>query len=75
MEINSVKSEQIFISLSDNPQRYCIQKWLPLNSENYQKYLKVEGLAERIEMLNKITKNKKSKLNTKKYIKKIEKKC
>ncbi|WP_368109308.1 CRISPR-associated endonuclease Cas6 [Bacteroides salyersiae] len=54
MEINSVKSEQIFISLSDNPQRYCIQKWLPLNSENYQKYLKVEGLAERIEMLNKI---------------------
>lgn len=27
------------------------------------------------EMLNKITKNKKSKLNTKKYIKKIEKKC
>ena len=28
-----------------------------------------------IEMLNKITKNKKPKLNTKKYIKKIEKKC
>lgn len=27
------------------------------------------------EMLNKITKNKKPKLNIKKYIKKIEKKC
>lgn len=27
------------------------------------------------EILNKITKNKKSKLNTKKYIKKIKKKC
>ncbi len=27
------------------------------------------------EMLNKITKNKKTKLNTKKYIKKILKKC
>lgn len=29
----------------------------------------------KIEMLNKITKNKKPKLNTKKYIKKIKKKC
>ncbi len=29
----------------------------------------------KIEMLNKINKNKKPKLNTKKYIKKIEKKC
>ena len=29
----------------------------------------------KIEMLNKINKNKKPKLNIKKYIKKIEKKC
>ncbi len=29
----------------------------------------------KIEMLNKTNKNKKPKLNTKKYIKKIEKKC
>lgn len=54
MEISSIKSEQVFISLCDTTQHYKIQKWLPLNSENYQEYQKIEGLAERINMLNKI---------------------
>lgn len=54
MEISSIKSEQIFISLCDTTQYYKIQKWLPLNSENYQEYQKIEGLAERVDMLNKI---------------------
>lgn len=54
MEISSIKSGQAFISLNDTLERYSIQTWLPLNKDNYQEYQKMDGLLERIDMLNKI---------------------
>lgn len=33
---------------------YHIHKWLPLNSDNYRKYLKMDGLTEKVTFLENI---------------------
>lgn len=54
MEVGSIKADKPSIGLCDSMQRYTIERWLPLNTENYQLYKSLEGLADRINMLEKI---------------------
>lgn len=42
------------IGLSDTPNTYCIENWLPLNSRNLKEYRESEGLIGRIGLLQKI---------------------
>lgn len=54
LEINSVKANQFLIQTWDSSFTYRIRKWLPLNHDNYNEYLRLEGLAERAEFLERI---------------------
>ncbi len=54
MEIESIKANQYLVQIWDFSFYYRIRKWLPLNQENYQEFLKLEGLSEKSLFLEKI---------------------
>lgn len=54
MEVAVVRSEEIFVTCDGDMQTYAIQGWLPLNSINYREYQRLDGLSERVDMLEKI---------------------
>jgi hypothetical protein len=56
MVINSVKAYQTEVQIWNTQFSYSIRSWLPLNSENYQKYITIDGLAEKTEFLENILK-------------------
>ena len=56
LRIHSLRLHEYQLRLLNDGESYTytINKWLGLNSENYQKYLKIEGLSARINFLDKI---------------------
>ncbi|KAA6340947.1 hypothetical protein EZS27_011216 [termite gut metagenome] len=54
MEIDSVKPQRFLVQVWDSMFRYCIRKWLPLNSDNYQKYNEMEGIGEKTAFMERI---------------------
>ena len=53
MEIASVKAQQTLISLWDSLFTYRLNRWLPLNEENYAKYQELDGIVEQFSFLEK----------------------
>ena len=53
-EIDSVDAKQILVQAWDDTFRYTLRKWLPFNSNNYNEFLQLEGLAARAEFLQRI---------------------
>jgi len=51
MRIESINTYQTDIDFCDEPRRYRLLNWLPLNSENYKEYQTIEGMAQRITFL------------------------
>jgi CRISPR/Cas system endoribonuclease Cas6 (RAMP superfamily) len=54
MVISSVKAYQTEVQIWNTQFSYSIRSWLPLNSENYHKYIAIDGLAEKTEFLENI---------------------
>jgi hypothetical protein len=55
-DMSSIKPARLLVQTWENTFKYHISRWLPLNSKNYQAYKNVEGLVERISMLENILK-------------------
>ena len=54
LEIEEIKAERTLIQLHDCEFEYIIKKWMPFNHENYQKYMELDSLVERYQMLEQI---------------------
>ena len=54
MQISSVVPRKTTIQAWDNTKKYHLRRWLPLNSQNYETYLKAETRAERVSLLEHI---------------------
>ena len=54
MVISSVKAYQTEVQIWNTQFSYSIRSWLRLNSENYHKYIAIDGLAEKTEFLENI---------------------
>lgn len=53
MEIASITARQVLVQLWDTLFVYRLNRWLPLNEENYRVYQMLEGLADRYVFLEK----------------------
>ena len=51
-----IQPTRLLIQTWENPFKYHISRWLPLNAKNYQLYQTTEGLVERISLLENILK-------------------
>lgn len=56
LEMDSVHPQKILMQTWQDMFDYRLQHWIPLNSENYRRYQELEGLAERIALLENILK-------------------
>lgn len=54
LKVDSVDAKQFLIQLWDDYFTYQIRKWLPLNKENYERYVNMEGLAEKYAFLEQL---------------------
>lgn len=54
MELSTIRIEEMFVRLDEFLYTYSIQRWLPLNSNNFREYQQTEELVSRIRMLEKI---------------------
>lgn len=54
LEVEAILPKRIMVQIWDSAFRYRIRKWLPLNSENYQKYLQLDEYTARIEFLERM---------------------
>lgn len=54
LEIDSVKATQTIVQVWDDFFSYKVNKWLPLNHDNYQQYLELGGVVDKCAMLEKI---------------------
>ncbi|MDR1809893.1 MAG: hypothetical protein LBR34_05770 [Prevotella sp.] len=54
LESDTVKADKILIQLWDDVFSYTIRKWLPFNSENYNKFQQIAELKERIAFMEMI---------------------
>lgn len=54
LNIDSLKPRNYNVQIWDTMFVYRIRKWLPLNSENYERYQELEGVVERTSFLEKI---------------------
>lgn len=52
--VKSIRAEHFLIQCWDESFRYSIRKWLPFNKENYEQYTKLESLAEKYAMLERL---------------------
>lgn len=53
-EIDHITPHRTQVQLWDDAFHYWLRDWLPLNHDNYHAYLQAQGLAERIQLLEKI---------------------
>lgn len=53
-EIDSVVPHRTLVQIWDSWFSYHLRNWLPFNSENYQKYMQLDGVVERTQMLERI---------------------
>ena len=51
-----IQPARLLIQTWEQPFRYHISRWLPLNSKNYQVYKSIEGVVERVAFLENILK-------------------
>lgn len=51
MCIKSIETYHCDIDFCEEPKRYRVLNWLPLNSENYKEYQAIDGMAQRITFL------------------------
>ncbi len=54
LEIETVKPSQILIQIWDDTFKYRVRRWLPLNAKNYPGFMTLEGLAEKVQFLEKV---------------------
>ena len=54
LEVERIQAHQTLVQVWENMFTYRIRKWLPLNQENYAKYLALDSLAEKYAMLEKL---------------------
>lgn len=54
LSIEKIVPQRMLIQTWNSIYSYRLQRWLPLNTENYEKYKSIEGIAERITFLEKI---------------------
>lgn len=53
-EIESIIPHRTLVQVWNDSFHYYLHNWLPLNPENHQKYMEMEGIVERTQMLEKI---------------------
>lgn len=51
LEVEGVQARQTLVQVWDDMFTYRIRKWLPLNGENYEKYMQTDSLAEKYALL------------------------
>lgn len=51
LEVDAVKASQTMMQVWEDEFTYHIRKWLPLNSENYERYKQIDSLADKYSML------------------------
>jgi hypothetical protein len=56
MEIVSIKANKTNVQLWNSSFNYSLTNWLPLNSENYKKYMQSELMTDKIALLENILK-------------------
>jgi len=54
MEVENMSAKHFLVQLWDGIFSYHLRKWLPLNSENYEKYTALDSVVEKYAMLEKI---------------------
>lgn len=54
LEIDTLLPKQTIIQTWDTEFKYRINTWIPLNSDNYKKYLELEGITEKTMFLEKV---------------------
>ena len=53
-EIESVTPQRTLVQVWDDTFHYYLNGWLPFNRENHQKYMEMEGMVERTQLLEEI---------------------
>lgn len=51
MKIETIDTYNTDVDFCEEPRRYRLLNWLPLNSENYKEYQTIDGMAQRITFL------------------------
>ena len=54
MRIETIDTKQVVLGCLEKEQHYRLQKWLPLNSSNYETYQKTEDLISKVQLLERI---------------------
>ena len=54
LEIESVSPKTYVVQVWDSEFKYRIRNWLPLNTENYKKYIQLEAISDKVIFLEKI---------------------
>lgn len=54
LEVESIRANKTLVQVWDSMFSYTIRKWLPFNKENYEQYQKLESLAEKYAMLERL---------------------
>lgn len=52
--VENISINQFQVDIRDSYFTYSLKDWLPLNEENFQKYLKLDSLIEKLQFLEKI---------------------
>lgn len=54
LKVDSVDARQVLVQVWDSLFTYRIRKWLPLNKENYDRFVGMDGLAEKYALLEQL---------------------
>lgn len=54
LEVESIKPNKVLVQVWDSMFCYTIRKWLPFNKENYEQYTKLDSLAEKYALLERL---------------------
>ena len=56
LEIDTMHLRNAYLDVANEISKYKIQKWMPLNQENFKKYIGLKSPLEKVEMLESILK-------------------
>lgn len=54
LEVEAILPKRSLVQIWDSTFKYRVRRWLPLNSENYKKYLSLDECSARIEFLERM---------------------
>lgn len=54
LEVDYIKASRPVIQIWDSEFDYYIRNWLPLNAKNYEEFMKLDGMVDQIQFLEKI---------------------